>query len=230
MQQNLQELIDNSDIAMISWNNIGFEERAEILQSWSQQLPLKSAAMVQFQCTNALKYVAKHVLMPGPTGESNTLYCDGRGVFIITAQKGAVEEAIVGQLASALVCGNSILLCIPDIQYADQIKIQLEQLGCIAGVITVVDINYLYGLANHPQTAGVAYCGDINGAQKLARQLAQREGGLAQLISEVDRTVLPIIGSQRYCLRFVTERTRTINITAVGGNATLLELGSGETV
>lgn len=230
MQQNLQELIDNSDIAMISWNNLGFEERADVLQHWTQQLPVNIAAMVKFQCLNALEYVASFKLMPGPTGETNELYCCGRGVFIITAQEGVVEEAIVGQLAAALVCGNSILLCIPDIQYAEQIKIQLEQLGCIAGVITVVNINYLYGLVNHPQTAGVAYCGDINGAQKLARQLAQREGVLAQLISEVDGTVLPIIGSQRYCLRFVTERTRTINITAVGGNATLLELGNGETV
>ncbi|WP_305846204.1 hypothetical protein [Photobacterium kishitanii] len=62
----------------------------------------------------------------------------------------------------------------------------------------------------------------------MARQLAQREGVLAQLVAELDGELVPVIGSQHYCLRFITERTRTINITAVGGNATLLELGCGE--
>ena len=243
MQNNLstvQVLIDNSDVAMISWNNIGFEERIAILQRWAQQQPKNIAAMITFQCANALEYVAKRESMPGPTGESNELYCCGRGVFIITVQKkvtvqkkitaqeNVIQEAIVGQLVAALVCGNSVLLCIENEQYAVQIKDQLEQLGCIAGVITVVSIGTLDALVNHPQTVGIAYCGDADGAQQLARQLAQREGILAQLVVEIDMTALPVIGSQTYCLRFVTERTCTINITAVGGNAILLELGSGD--
>ncbi|CEO41506.1 proline dehydrogenase [Photobacterium kishitanii] len=227
-EKNLQVLIDNSDIAMISWNKLGFDERAAILLHWAQQLPMNIAAMVNFQCANALQYVAKLELMPGPTGETNELYCCGRGVFVVTALKGMTEVAIVGQLVAALVCGNAVLLCIADKKQAEKIKIQLEQLGCIAGVITVVNISDVDALVTHPQTAGVAYCGDLNGAQQLARQLAQREGVLAQLVAELDGEQVPVIGSQHYCLRFITERTRTINITAVGGNATLLELGCGE--
>jgi RHH-type proline utilization regulon transcriptional repressor/proline dehydrogenase/delta 1-pyrroline-5-carboxylate dehydrogenase len=38
----------------------------------------------------------------------------------------------------------------------------------------------------------------------------------------------PKAGGPHYLLRFVTERTRTINTTAVGGNASLLSLGNGE--
>ena len=185
-------------------------------------------AMKQFQCANALKYAAKHVLMPGPTGESNTLYCSGRGVFIVTAQEGITEEAIVGQLTAALVCGNSVLVCLVDTQYAERIVAQLEHVESLANVITVVSGSALDTLVQHSSTVGVAYCGDVQGAQQLARQLAQREGLLAQLVVELDGITLPIIGSQRYCLRFITERTRTINITAVGGNATLLALGSGD--
>ena len=37
----------------------------------------------------------------------------------------------------------------------------------------------------------------------------------------------PKAGGPHYLIRFATERTRTINTTAVGGNATLLSLGSG---
>jgi RHH-type transcriptional regulator, proline utilization regulon repressor / proline dehydrogenase / delta 1-pyrroline-5-carboxylate dehydrogenase len=35
----------------------------------------------------------------------------------------------------------------------------------------------------------------------------------------------PKAGGPHYLTRFVTEKTRTNNITAVGGNATLLSLG-----
>ncbi|PSU60683.1 aldehyde dehydrogenase family protein [Photobacterium phosphoreum] len=223
----LQVLIDHSDAAMISWNSLGFDKRAVILQRWAKQLPMNISVMVNYQCINALEYVANTELMPGPTGETNALYCSGRGVFIVTAQQGAPAAAIVGQLTAALVCGNSVLLCINDDHYATQVSTELEQLGCLSGVITVVNIAHLDALVNSPQIAGVAYCGDLQTAQQLARQLAQREGLLAQLVSELDGEALPVIGAQRYCLRFVTERTRTINITAVGGNATLLELGSG---
>ena len=38
----------------------------------------------------------------------------------------------------------------------------------------------------------------------------------------------PKAGGPHYLLRFATERTRTINTTAVGGNASLLSLGNGE--
>lgn len=231
MQHNVatvQRLIDTSHAAMMLWNQLGFEARAEILQRWAQQLPLKSAAMVKFQCANALKYIAQQTLMPGPTGESNTLYCGGRGVFIVTAQEGITEEAIVGQLTAALVCGNSVLVCLADTQYAERIAAQLEHVEILANVITVVSNSALDAFVQQPSTAGVAYCGDVQGAQQLARQLAQREGLLAQLVAEVDYITLPVIGRQRYCLRFITERTCTINITAVGGNATLLELGSGD--
>ncbi|WP_163920807.1 proline dehydrogenase [Photobacterium sp. Alg240-V54] len=230
MQQtanSLQVLIDNSEVAMLGWNRIGFDERAAILQRWAKQLPMNLGVMVNYQCTNALQYIANTELMPGPTGETNALYCSGRGVFIITVQQGVSKEAIVGQLTAALVCGNSVLLCIDDQYYAQQVKQDLEQLGCSADVITVVKITQLDGLVNHPQTAGVAYCGDLQATQHLARQLAQRQGLLAQLVSELDSETLAVIGAQRYCLRFITERTRTINITAVGGNATLLALGSG---
>lgn len=38
----------------------------------------------------------------------------------------------------------------------------------------------------------------------------------------------PKAGGPHYLTRFVTEKTRTNNITAIGGNATLLSLGDGE--
>jgi delta 1-pyrroline-5-carboxylate dehydrogenase len=64
--------------------------------------------------------------------------------------------------------------------------------------------------------------------QRFNQLLAEREGQLAQLIYEGDLQAYSLLSEPTLCLRFITERTRTINITAVGGNASLLELGSAE--
>ncbi len=58
------------------------------------------------------------------------------------------------------------------------------------------------------------------------KKLALRSGAITALVSETDLEALPQSQDPKLVLRFITERTRTINITAVGGNATLLELGS----
>ncbi|TDR74553.1 aldehyde dehydrogenase family protein [Photobacterium lutimaris] len=226
----IQTLVNKSSAAWEGWNNLGYEVRTRILRHWSEQLTTESHAMVEFQCRHAKEHVAPTLLMPGPTGETNELYCAGRGSFIIIADSDTSMVALVGQLSAALVTGNTVYVCLPA-DYpvkAKDLVAQLEQSGCAGGVITAIDNDQLADLVSHPSVAGVAYAGKLSTTQALSRQLAARDGLLAQLISETDTDKLPVIGSPTYSLRFVTERTRTINITAVGGNATLLELGSGE--
>lgn len=230
MMTSIQAMLDNSSAAWEGWNGLGYEARTKILEHWTEELPPELRAMVEFQCRNAAEHVAPTLLMPGPTGETNELYCAGRGSFVVTADAEASPVAVIGQLAAALVTGNTIFVCLPSsfALKADRLVAQLEKSGCARGVVTAIDCDQLADLVSHPAVAGVAYTGKQSTSQALARQLAARDGLLAQLISETDSESLPVIGSPTYSLRFVTERTRTINITAVGGNATLLELGSGE--
>lgn len=230
MTTNIQAKVDNSSAAWEGWNGLGYEARSQILGRWAEELAPDVRAMVAFQCRNASEHVAETLLMPGPTGETNELYCAGRGSFIVTADVETSLVAVVGQIAAALVTGNTVFVCLP-LDYvlsAGELVAQLEKSGCARGVVTAIDSDQLADLVSHPAIAGVAYAGKLSTSQALARQLAARDGLLAQLISETDCESLPVIGSPTYSLRFVTERTRTINITAVGGNATLLELGSGE--
>ena len=230
MTTSIQAMVGNSSAAWEGWNGLGYEARTQILERWTEELQPELRAMVGFQCRNAAEHVAQSLLMPGPTGETNELSCAGRGSFIVTADAEASPVAVVGQLAAALVTGNTVFICLPSgfALSASNLATQLEKSGCARGVITVIDCDQLADLVSHPAVAGVAYTGLQSTSQALARQLAARDGLLAQLISETDCESLPVIGSPTYSLRFVTERTRTINITAVGGNATLLELGSGE--
>ncbi|MEJ2763612.1 aldehyde dehydrogenase family protein [Photobacterium sp. MCCC 1A19761] len=230
MMTQIQTLIENSSAAWEGWNGLGYEARTQILERWTETLAPEARAMVAFQCRNAAEHVAETLLMPGPTGESNELYCAGRGSFVVTADAETPLVAVVGQIAAALVTGNTVFVCLPSnsVVSAGELVAQLEHCGCVGGVITAVESADLTALVSHPSVAGVAYAGTLSTSQALARQLAARDGLLAQLICETDCESLPVIGSPTYSLRFVTERTRTINVTAVGGNATLLELGSGE--
>ena len=75
----------------------------------------------------------------------------------------------------------------------------------------------------------VGYIGSSAEAQALNHRLSQGSGAIVAFIYESDLEQLPVALDPLLCLRFITERTRTINITAVGGNATLLELGAEST-
>ncbi|NAX46530.1 aldehyde dehydrogenase family protein [Photobacterium halotolerans] len=230
MTTSIQALVDQSNAAWENWNGLGYEKRITKLTQWSSTLDADVAAMVAFQCRNANEHVAETELMPGPTGETNELYCAGRGIFVVTAEATAPLVAVAGQLTAALVTGNTVLLSLPEGygKSAQQIVTELEKAEIPKGVVQSVSTNELDVLVRHAGVAGVVFAGKRETALSLSRDLAARDGLLGQLIAESDFESYPVIGSPTYSLRFVTERTRTINITAVGGNATLLELGSGE--
>lgn len=230
MIKSTQSTVDNSLAAWEKWNALGYAARIAILSQWAKQLDKEAQQMLEFQCESALQQVAKTLSLPGPTGETNELYCAGRGVFVITADADLSATVIVGQISAALVAGNTIVLCLPDnsVLKNNELVEQLSAAGCPKGVVESIDYPKLQGLIEHPKTAGIVYAGQLETAQFLARSLAAREGVLAQLVAEIDCDRLAVIASPAYILRFVTEKTRTINITAVGGNAKLLELGSGD--
>ncbi|QUJ69713.1 aldehyde dehydrogenase family protein (plasmid) [Photobacterium sp. GJ3] len=230
MTTRIQAIVDQSNAAWEHWNGLGYEKRITQLTQWSSKQDADVAAMVAFQCRNANEHVAEAELMPGPTGETNELYCAGRGLFVVSADADAPLVAVAGQLTAALVTGNTVLLCLPEgfAKSAQQIVTELEQAELPKGVVLAADAKDFEDIVRHAAVAGVVYAGNREAALKLSRDLAARDGLLGQLIAESDFVSYPVIGSPTYSLRFVTERTRTINITAVGGNASLLELGSGE--
>ncbi|MDO6498365.1 aldehyde dehydrogenase family protein [Photobacterium sanguinicancri] len=230
MNTQIKTLVSNSLASWENWNALGYEQRTRILTVWANSLDEDCKKMVTFQCFNAQEHLGETLLMPGPTGETNELYSAGRGTIVVTADDDTSAVAIVGQLTAALVNGNCVILCLSansTIQAGNIIN-QLTLAGCPLHVVQTVEHEQLTALITNALISGVAFAGLAAIAQRLARQLAERDGLLAQLIAETDCIKLPVIGSPTYSMRFITERTRTINITAVGGNATLLELGSGE--
>ena len=236
MSEQVSNIIKQAHLAWEGWNQFDCTIRAEIIASWSDmtdqhpRFDLMSAQMAKYQIKQGLAFIAAEKLMPGPTGESNELYASGRGVFVIHSSDDTPLTAIVGMLSTALLAGNCILLALPDsyFELAKNMQSALNAAGVPNGVIQVVSCHCIEQLICDTSIAGVAYAGEHSESLKLNKQLAQRQGLLAQFIVETQLTSLNTITDPCFVLRFITEKTRTINVTAVGGNALLLELGCGD--
>jgi len=142
--------------------------------------------------------------LPGPTGELNELRLAGRGVFACIAPWNFPLSIFLGQVAAALVAGNSVLA--KPAPQTPLIAFRAVQLAHEAGVPGDV-LHFLPGgpaigaaLTADPRVAGVAFTGSTATARKIARALLEDEtrpiapliaetGGLNAMI--VDSTALP---------------------------------------
>jgi RHH-type proline utilization regulon transcriptional repressor/proline dehydrogenase/delta 1-pyrroline-5-carboxylate dehydrogenase len=141
--------------------------------------------------------------MPGPTGEDNKLYCYGRGVFVCISPWNFPLAIFVGQVAAALVSGNSVLA-----KPAEQTPLiameavaLLHRCGVPEDVLRLIPGDGETGaaLVALPGVAGVVFTGSMAVAAKINRALAAKDGPIAVLIAEtggvnamiVDATALP---------------------------------------
>jgi RHH-type proline utilization regulon transcriptional repressor/proline dehydrogenase/delta 1-pyrroline-5-carboxylate dehydrogenase len=141
--------------------------------------------------------------MPGPTGEDNRLHHHGRGVFVCISPWNFPLAIFLGQVAAALVAGDSVLA--KPAEQTPLIAVEaaalLHQCGVPEDVLRVVpgDGDTGAALVALPGVAGVAFTGSMAVAAKISRALAAKEGPIAALIAEtggvnamiVDATALP---------------------------------------
>ena len=209
-----------------AWNQLGVAGRVAQLEKAIFGLTHEQANMAKWQLDNARHEIGEAVLLPGPTGESNVLSTHGRGVFLTTVQSGIagdlVSVGLVGQIFAALVAGNPVITVGPEGQ---QIMDTLAKF-VPEGVVQNVAESAQDSIIEATDLAGVAIICDVDNAQQLSKRLAEKSGLLCQLVEETSIGSLSSIGAPHYILRFVTEQTVSTNTTAIGGNATLLELGS----
>lgn len=243
--------MSKSQIAWPAWQALSVVARADIIESWSHKIVSDNtdnlgntdnsnktterlAQMIQYQNVNGLALLADTKIMPGPTGETNELYSAGRGVFLVTTDDAnsdsseTTELAVVAYLSAALLAGNCVILAMPQLEDARRITAQVEHAGFPSDTVTIIAYDDLEQTIRDINIAGIAYVGMNEKAVYLNQQLAQKEGQIGAFISETRLDDLITVNDSHLILRFITERTRTINITAVGGNANLLALGSGD--
>ena len=128
--------------------------------------------------------------LPGPTGESNQLQLQGRGVFVCISPWNFPLAIFLGQVSAALAAGNSVIA--KPAEQTNLIGHAAVKLLHEAGIPEAV-LQFLPGdgatvgaaLTKDPRVAGVAFTGSTETARAINRALAGRESGpIATLIAE----------------------------------------------
>jgi RHH-type proline utilization regulon transcriptional repressor/proline dehydrogenase/delta 1-pyrroline-5-carboxylate dehydrogenase len=143
-------------------------------------------------------------VLPGPTGESNTLRLSGRGVFVCISPWNFPLAIFAGQVVAALVAGNTVAA--KPAEQTPRVAAEFVALLHEAGLPREACV-LLHGpgetvgaaLVAHPKTAGVCFTGSTPVARIINRTLAAKDGPIVPLIAEtgglnamlVDSTALP---------------------------------------
>jgi delta 1-pyrroline-5-carboxylate dehydrogenase len=145
---------------------------------------------------------------------------------LVTCTEWTSALALSGQVTAALACGNPVILhATAEVEWCERFVALLHQVGVPRAVLAMSTQETLEQLLALPELTLVAPVCRQSELLGLQRKLAQRDGLLVQLAPEIDPVGCTTLLQPDHMHRFVTEKTRTINTTAVGGNATLLELG-----
>ncbi|MBK8175372.1 MAG: bifunctional proline dehydrogenase/L-glutamate gamma-semialdehyde dehydrogenase PutA [Rhodospirillales bacterium] len=174
-------------------------------------------------------------VLPGPTGERNELRYRPRGIVACVSVEASDLSHWTGQVAAALLAGNTVVLAHADTSAALRFTALLLGSGLPDGALSVITGGATAGLAEllaDPRLCAVAHVGARGMAAEMARYLAGRDGPLVPLImtsGEIDEHAGwggPPDGSPHYLARFVYEWTLSLDTTASGGNASLLSLSA----
>ena len=153
---------------------------------------------------NEAERVLTPTVLPGPTGESNTLRLEGRGAWVCISPWNFPLAIFMGQVAAALASGNTVLAKpaeqTPGVALAAGEL--LQRCGVPADVLQVMHgAGETVGaaLVAQPGVAGVVFTGSTQVAKIIQRALAAKDGPIVPLIAEtgginamlVDSTALP---------------------------------------
>ncbi len=158
---------------------------------------------LRYYAAQARRLMSTPTTLPGPTGEHNELQLHGKGVFVCISPWNFPLAIFVGQIAAALVAGNSVIAK-PAEQtnlVAHAMTTLLHEAGVPIGVLQLALGDGAVGgaLVAAQHIAGVAFTGSVEVAQKINRTLAAKPGPIATLIAEtggqnamiVDSSALP---------------------------------------
>ena len=160
----------------------------------------ESVDFMRYYAAQARAQFAIDTVLPGPTGELNTLRLRARGVFACISPWNFPLSIFTGQVSAALAAGNAVLA-----KPAEQTPLTAAlavNLLHTAGVPPAV-LQFLPGdgatvgaaLTRDARIAGVAFTGSTDTARLIERNLAAREGPIATLIAETGGINVMIVDS-----------------------------------
>jgi len=176
----------------------------DALSVWAKNKgkPQVAALAEQYVCTTPL---GTEIVLPGPTGERNTLSYEARGAVACFA---ATQDALLNQLAAVLATGNVAIVVpqTPAVVPADLPDAVRDRIQVVGGLTALQD-GFQIALV---ESALIP---------QLRIPLAERDGALVSVIDTTEQGFIPL-------WRLIAERALCVNTTAAGGNASLMTLGA----
>jgi len=224
-----EEAVGIAVAAQPGWNALGADKRAAVLERAADLFEAQTPELVAMcvreagkcipdsiaevrEAVDFLRYYAARtrkdfgapVRLPGPTGESNDLALQGRGVFACISPWNFPLAIFTGQVAAALAAGNTVvakpaeqtpLVAAQAVRLLLEAGVPGEALHLLPGDGAIVGAR----LTADPRVAGVAFTGSTETAKAIHRSLAGRDGPIPVLIAEtggqnamiVDSSALP---------------------------------------
>ncbi|MDZ7828037.1 MAG: bifunctional proline dehydrogenase/L-glutamate gamma-semialdehyde dehydrogenase PutA [Halofilum sp. (in: g-proteobacteria)] len=149
----------------------------------------EAADFCRYYAMRARMDFAEPLKLPGVTGERNQISLHGRGVFVCISPWNFPLAIFTGQIAAALVAGNSViakpaeqspLMAFAAVKAFHEAGIPTDVLHLIPGRGEVVGPQ----LIGSKHLSGVAFTGGTDTAQAISKQLAGRPGAILPLIAE----------------------------------------------
>ncbi|WP_265025694.1 bifunctional proline dehydrogenase/L-glutamate gamma-semialdehyde dehydrogenase PutA [Wolbachia endosymbiont (group A) of Bibio marci] len=217
------------------WQNVSAVERAKYLEKAADLLEERMKELIYIliieagkilsdaiaevrEAVDFLRYyamIAKNELsdwkkLPGPTGEDNFIFFEGRGVFLCISPWNFPLAIFLGQVSAALAAGNAVLAKpaeqTPIIAY-EAVKI-LHETGIPKNVLHLIpgDGGYLGKiLVPDNRIAGVAFTGSTQTAQIINKMLANRDGPIVPFIAETGGLNAMIVDSSALLEQVTTD-------------------------
>ena len=212
------------------WARLSIHQRTSVLRQFLASLAANTVVnrqepdleqvltLAQDKLQRVERELLKPINLPGPTGESNVLVLDPRGILALVRDDSSSFSHWLISIITALAAGNAVVTAVEeaDLPEAEACIKALQQAGLPQNMLAVVRLDCLTTLLAHPDLAGAMV--EVSSAVKplCAELVAAREGAILPLITAP--------AGQRMLQRLVTEKTITINTTAAGGNASLMTM------
>lgn len=225
---NIDRMMDSGFQAWKAWNRVSALKRADILDriadlythyrdeligicvcEGKKTIPdaiaewRESVDFCRYYAQQARQNLGHDTVLPGPTGESNRLRLEGRGVFVCISPWNFPLAIFTGQVVAALVAGNAVIA--KPAEQTPYIAKRAAELMIEAGiprdVLQIVTGKGEAGAAciRHGYCAGVAFTGSTETAWRIQSALADKRGPIVPFIAETggqnamiaDSTALP---------------------------------------